>query len=835
MVKIPEQLLGKMKMGRCVLFLGAGASFSSGAPLGSGFSEYLRDNVVFRDEDYSEDLLVYVESIQDKVSRREIELAIKKRLQNLQPSQGYYDLSALPWKSIYSTNFDVLTEESYKKSRLFSLTKINKFNQLDVFGGYDVPLYKLHGCIDEVYDPSKPLVLTYSELLSNKEKKKDFIQRLTNDLIDSILFVGYSFNDQLIVDILNEFKVSSQWNAIGEKYAVLPTPKQSDVVRYKTYGVQVIDATFDNFFKTVRQHFEEDEIAKLKILRRSLSIKFGVNTLELSANVKNFLDTYFDYYNPEEDYRVDPLYFYRGGKPGWGDIVNKLDIERDIFLSDNYDSNNKVGMQEVLEMLERTVYGTDPKFIKIKLSGPAAVGKTTFIYRLNFELMQRGILSLIYRDLGDIRKGVLAEIYAKNQQPFVIFIDSAASAGFQISSVINEIVENNLPVVLVLATRESDWEIFLDQNIKRRIGRFHTTIRMNDSLSSYQCGVLVDKLIDNNVVSLTPERNRKELISLFNRSRHLMVSLMEVIENTSFDKAISSEYDNLKTDLAKNAYGLVSLVSRYGSGFKWELLQRTLNNLYKTDWSDFIENIVRTEGKDIIREEGVAPNYFYTCRHSMIAEKISLIHFKDSISDELYHLKKIVESVNKGTNEEYFINKLIYLLIQTSEDKGYEFDVMIELINTGIEVVADPSYLLQVKGQYLLDNGKAEEALLCFEKNVDDNARNRMVSLHSKGMAHFSLAKSFSKDNGRRQLEIKKAKDNFWNGIKDYQDNTFFYRSMLGVLSMRLSEGELTDSDLKLLEKVMDSARRHLTTDYSKELEDFENTAASIISAFLNA
>lgn len=392
---------------------------------------------------------------------------------------------------------------------------------------------------------------------------------------------------------------------------------------------------------------------------------------------------------------------------------------------------------------------------------------------------------------------------------------------------IDEATTRGLKVIFILATREQDWELFLDNPTKRKYHKFDYLLKLEDKLESNHSKILVNTLIDNNVIKITPERNRKDYIRVFQGSRNLMVSLMETIENTTFGKAISSEYDRL-SESGRNAYGIISLLSRYGLPFKMELLQRTLEILFKTNWSEFIAKVVQAEGKDVIREEGSGAFIYYVCRHSVIAEKITLMHFKGVEENEIHAIKAIIRSVNKGTREEVLVGKFLLMLTKASQ---YSFDDIIDLLNTAIYHFNDSAFLLHVKGQLYLDFDQPEEALPCFEKNIEDDTWNKMYSLHSAGMAHFSLGRACPLTSGQRQLEFQKAKEYLWQGMQRYKDNPFFYRSLLQLLNQKATDGFTSESIKRDTRLIIENAEQNLY-DELDDIQELKNLVSQIESFF---
>ncbi|MHB8077582.1 MAG: hypothetical protein ACYDGZ_28100, partial [Desulfosporosinus fructosivorans] len=61
---------------------------------------------------------------------------------------------------------------------------------------------------------------------------------------------------------------------------------------------------------------------------------------------------------------------------------------------------------------------------KILLCGPAVSGKTTALYRIAYELTKENILSLIFKQQANYKKGVLKDIYLQIQSGFTVLIDN---------------------------------------------------------------------------------------------------------------------------------------------------------------------------------------------------------------------------------------------------------------------------------------------------------------------------------------------------------------------------------------------------------------------------
>lgn len=105
---------------------------------------------------------------------------------------------------IWTTNFDLIIENTIQRKFGFAPTIIKE--SADLFTeniGSRYIVYKLNGCV------SKPdtMVLTKSDFFNYFKKQRLIFEMLKRQLVlDSFLFIGYSFTDDLVLNALREIK-----------------------------------------------------------------------------------------------------------------------------------------------------------------------------------------------------------------------------------------------------------------------------------------------------------------------------------------------------------------------------------------------------------------------------------------------------------------------------------------------------------------------------------------------------------------------------------------------------------------------------------------------------
>lgn len=109
-------------------------------------------------------------------------------------------LTRLPIQTYWTTNYDHLLEEGFRKNNRKAEVKIDKDQLAITLPDRDVVLYKMHGDVDHPADA----VLTKDDYESYDIKRPLFRTALQGDLISkTFLFVGFSFEDPNLDYILS--------------------------------------------------------------------------------------------------------------------------------------------------------------------------------------------------------------------------------------------------------------------------------------------------------------------------------------------------------------------------------------------------------------------------------------------------------------------------------------------------------------------------------------------------------------------------------------------------------------------------------------------------------
>lgn len=154
-------------------------------------------------------------------------------------------LCDLPIKTYWTTNYDHNLEDTLKNkyNKLVDVKKSN-FNLSSNLRDRDATVYKFHGDIDDL----SSIVLTRRDYEEFENKNIPFINNLNGDLISkTFVFVGYSFNDPDLLNILKNIKyIHNGYNRIH--YALLKKVDYNDYSNIEAF----------NYAKIKREYVTQD-------------------------------------------------------------------------------------------------------------------------------------------------------------------------------------------------------------------------------------------------------------------------------------------------------------------------------------------------------------------------------------------------------------------------------------------------------------------------------------------------------------------------------------------------------------------------------------------------
>lgn len=337
-----EKLIKYIRKEDVVLFIGSGFSIKAGAP-----TAYQLVNAIiqeggeelFKDLSPEERTLRTVSELftQDRMSRNELLTLLKGQFDFIPKDLSDHQmLRKIPHiRTIFTTNYDTLLEDSYPKSERNLVTATSGCAYYD---SAEVTIYKVHGDLTNLNNPDSVIITEsdYQHYFTNpnftliwEDLKSAFVKK-------HVVFVGYSLEDDNILELIKNVRSCLHENMKG-LFLIAPNLKQSKQEQLRKNKVQYIDSYADNVLKSILSELKENiytDLQTKKVTQETFSRFCDINgdfypTITSSAkenkidsvhiqNGKERKDEYkvtlpisvksdIDNLNFKDEFKIDPL------------------------------------------------------------------------------------------------------------------------------------------------------------------------------------------------------------------------------------------------------------------------------------------------------------------------------------------------------------------------------------------------------------------------------------------------------------------------------------------------------------------------------------------------
>ena len=206
-----HRILELLKSNQTTLFLGAGSSIGIGGPPGNKLLTKVLE--MFSDVKFSNNgnFFDVCKDIIDSenYSRPELEQFVIKQLNGLYPNEKHNELVSLPWKCIFTTNYDIVLERiSQNKFKGRTLRTIKEKEPDVELSRQDILYYiKIFGSIDTPYGDEGYPILSRTDYITSFLSRNSYYKILSDCIRKGpLVFLGYSFEDNLVFDLIDELQ-----------------------------------------------------------------------------------------------------------------------------------------------------------------------------------------------------------------------------------------------------------------------------------------------------------------------------------------------------------------------------------------------------------------------------------------------------------------------------------------------------------------------------------------------------------------------------------------------------------------------------------------------------
>jgi hypothetical protein len=254
---LPASLITAVQEQRAILFLGAGAAIGADHPKGQPvpLGDQLRDRIsdqFFAGQLKNRPLTAVAAMAASEVGLIHFQKFIRDIFVEFGPADFHLLLPSFRWRAIVTTNFDLIIERTYERSRGSIQNIVKSWKDGDLFDNRmqqtsdPVGFYKLHGCIDHYTDETIPLILGQEQYASYSENRMRFYDRLRDLAYDNpLIFCGYSISDPHIQQFL--FDMTDRKIKRPMYFYVAPGISDIEVRSWASNQVTCVVASFSDF------------------------------------------------------------------------------------------------------------------------------------------------------------------------------------------------------------------------------------------------------------------------------------------------------------------------------------------------------------------------------------------------------------------------------------------------------------------------------------------------------------------------------------------------------------------------------------------------------------
>lgn len=586
-----SRLTASLQPERTVLLFGAGSSIPSGAPSVANLQAHFEDifDVSADNYDLSEQTSIIESMIRD---RGRLIAALREKFKNLKPTGALLNLPLYDWKSIFTTNYDELIEDSYKRRSRPHAVYTSNFDFRPKNDPDAVQIFKLHGTInDDVSDGSSSrIILTQGDYDLTEEYRQQLYDRFKADIGGyHLIVIGHSLADPDIKAIVDRaLKLSREAGGGGKITLFIYKRDDGRASLFENRGVEVCFGGLDDFFAGLakRTVAKTPEPATSDPLDQQTALRPA--TIDVAHALRNTT--------------ANVSAMFNGWPATYADIQAGLTFQRTIA-------------DLVVEQ-----FTSAGKPIAIVL-GPSGVGKTTTVRQALAELNRRKFQCWEHKPdqllLGHNWRHV-GKLLTAAEADGCLFIDDAHIELSEINDLIDGLnSDSSHRLRIVLSSSKNHWY----PRVKTPALHKAATEYAINKVSSEEINHLLDLIETNNSVRTLvgdrfagfsrPERRRR----LTERCEaDMFVCLKNIFATEKLDDIILREYADLDT-ASQEVYRAVAAMEHAGVRVHRQLIIRLLG-IPAMNIPMILQNLTEIVSEQSVNErEGI---YAWYGRHKVI-------------------------------------------------------------------------------------------------------------------------------------------------------------------------------------------------------------------------
>jgi hypothetical protein len=426
-----ERLAEEMRPENTILLFGAGASIPSGAPSTAQIITHLAKRFGISNTSFS--LSETASLIERKANRKDLIAELRSLFAKLSPTRGLLNLPLFDWKSLYTTNYDTLIEQSYQRygRELVVYSSNFDFTTHEKHGA--TKLFKLHGTIEkDVSDGSNSrIILSQSDYDQTEDYRDNLWNRFKYEIgVAHLVIIGQSLADRDIKDIIDRVQRTKTQAQVGVQTSLLcyeTDEERADLLDAR--GFRVCFGGVDDLFSALTW-------------RRPAEVLPPVSDSPLDS-APELRPITIDVAHERDPERADVSAMFNGWPAKYADIALRATFERSV-----------VG--EIVPPLS-----SEETTVCTVILGASGVGKTTAARQALCRLADEGAFGWEHDSEYDLLPESwvkIARILKDSGNRGVLLVDEAHVHLQELNDLIDRLVaENNRHLKLILCSSRNHW------------------------------------------------------------------------------------------------------------------------------------------------------------------------------------------------------------------------------------------------------------------------------------------------------------------------------------------------------------------------------------------
>lgn len=612
-----SRLAADLDPSRTVLFFGAGACIPSHAPSVSKLIEVFEGTFKVSPDGYS--LREYTGILEDQFSRKQLIEVLRKPFAHLTPTGSLLNLPFYPWKSLYTTNYDTLIEQCFKKRNI----PLTVFESNFDFTVHDQPnavkLFKIHGSIDkDIADGhAARIILTDHDYDHTQAFREGLYDRLKADIHGAnMLIIGHSLADEDIKSIANRAaEIATKAGGTSKITLLMYTRDANRASLWEKRGFHVCFGGLDDFFSSIASKLPDSSpvyVSATQPLDHAPSLR--PITIDVSHSVTG---------------ETNPVSMFNGWPATYADINAGVTFSRSISKS-------------VVEYLE------GEHALCATILGASGLGKTTAARQALLQLQAKGMLCWEHK--GDFLLPprdwiVVAKSLKQYGVTGILFVDEAHSHLHEINQLLDALYsERAKELKVILASSRNHWNPRIKTPVFYKAGREFSMGKLKPDevdglLNLVDANPDVRSLVGDAFSGFSRYEKRRRLIDRC--ESETFVCLKNIFSTEKFDDIILREYAALDSD-HQDIYRIVAAMESSGIRVHRQLIIRLLG-IPAINIAGVLSHLT-----DIINEYAINAReglYGWRGRHHVIVAILTKYKFHDTaLIVDLFD--KVIDSIS---------------------------------------------------------------------------------------------------------------------------------------------------------------------------------------------